>query len=559
MKTKTMTWPAALLLLCALPASAPAQTEVRRFVLAAGANFGGADRPLLRYAVSDAERFTSVLTDLGGLAPSEAILLKEPKVRDLIQALDRLKQLASEASRPSGGGRTEVLVYYSGHADEKGLLLGDDRYSYQSLRDRLDDMPADVRIAVLDACASGAFTRLKGGKVRRPFLVDASASMRGHAFLTSSAHTEAAQESDHIGASYFTHYLVSGLRGAADVSGEGKVTLTEAYQFAFNETLGRTAESGGGVQHPSYEINLSGTGDVVITDLRHTTASIVLTEPLDGRVFVRDAKNVLAVELYKPHGRRVEVGLEAGQYEIRIQRPASAMLARSSIRDGQRIELTPDLFSPTKPEPTRRRGGLPLFAVAGRNRIELDLGVSRANGKPEALPKYAVGTQTVDVRGGLRYTRFLREDLAATLSVDVLSSEADMVTFDGYSSSGTRMQSSGVVSFPLGLRWNPQPGDLRTKPLKPYLAASLGPVFGTHAGGSVDGDTAFVGTRVAMTFGGVIGVGADVVLGRRWSLSVEAGYRWMADFRETIGTRKNYSGVDVGIGVGWMWGKTASQ
>jgi uncharacterized caspase-like protein len=62
--------------------------------------------------------------------------------------------------------------------------------------------------------------------------------MRGYAFLTSSSPDEVAQESDHIGASFFTHYLVSGLRGAADVTGEGKVTLNEAYQFAFNETLG---------------------------------------------------------------------------------------------------------------------------------------------------------------------------------------------------------------------------------------------------------------------------------------------------------------------------------
>jgi hypothetical protein len=49
--------------------------------------------------------------------------------------------------------------------------------------------------------------------------------MRGHAFLTSSAASEVAQESDRIRASYFTYYLVSGLRGAADVTGEGKVTL----------------------------------------------------------------------------------------------------------------------------------------------------------------------------------------------------------------------------------------------------------------------------------------------------------------------------------------------
>jgi hypothetical protein len=383
--------------------------------------------------------------------------------------------------------------------------------------------------------------------------------MRGHAFLTSSAETEAAQESDHIGASYFTHYLVSGLRGAADVTGDGRVTLNEAYQFAFNETLGKTAGSGAGAQHPSYDISLSGTGDVVITDVRHTTASIVLGESLDGRVFIRNAKQELVVELYKPQGRRVEIGLAAGEYEVRIQRPATAMLVRPTIRDGQRVELTPEQFTPTTPEPARRRGGPPSFAVAGRNRVELRLGMWRGSGEPEAPPKFSVGTQMVDFRGGLQYTRFLRENLAATLSFDVLSAEADLVTFDGISSSGTRQQRSQIVSVPVGLRWNPQPGDLRTKPVKLYLAAGLGPVIGLHAGGSLYEATAFVGTRAAMTVGGFLGGGADVLLGRRWSLGVSAGYNWMADFSQTIGTRKNFSGVDVGIGIGWMWGKGYGQ
>ena len=546
---------AALLVLCAPPVPASAQPEVRRFVLAAGANFGGADRPPLRYAVSDAERFTAVLTDLGGVDPANAIVLKEPKVRDLVQALDQVSRRLSEAGRPAGGGRTEVLVYYSGHADEKGLLLGDDRYSYQSLRDRLDEMPADVRIAVLDACASGAFTRLKGGKARKPFLVDESASMRGHAFLTSSAETEAAQESDHIGASYFTHYLVSGLRGAADVTGDGRVTLNEAYQFAFNETLGKTAGSGGGAQHPSYDINLSGTGDVVITDMRQTTASIVLGELLDGRVFIRNAKQVVVVELYKPHERRVEIGLEAGEYEVRIQRAADAMLARAMVRDGQRVELALDQFTPTTLEPTRRRGAPPIFAVAGRNRVECRLGMWRGTGEPEVLPKFAAGAQTVDLRGGFQYTRFLRESLAATLSLDVLSAQADLVMWDGVSFAATSRQRSEIISIPVGLRWNPLRGDLRTKPVKLYLAASLGPVIGSHTGGSVDAVTAFAGTRVAMTVGGSLGGGVDVLVGRHWSLGVSAGYNWMADFSQTIGTRKNYSGVDVGIGIGWVWGK----
>ena len=113
--------------------------------------------------------------------------------------------------------------------------------------------------------------------------------MQGYAFLTSSSADEAAQESDAIGASFFTHYLVSGMRGAADVSGEGKITLSEAYQFAFHETLARTTTTQGGAQHPAYDINLSGTGDIVMTDVRQTSASVLLTEELAGRFFVRNA------------------------------------------------------------------------------------------------------------------------------------------------------------------------------------------------------------------------------------------------------------------------------
>ena len=357
----------------AMSSTASAQEVLQRFVLAAGANFGGADRPLLRYAVSDADRFARVMVDLGGVGSSDAMTLKEPKVRDLVEALNWLNQRVIEARRTSGPGRgrTEVLVYYSGHADEKGLLLGDDRYSYQSLRDRFDEIPADVRIAVLDACASGAFTRLKGGKVRQPFMVDESTDMRGHAFLTSSAETEAAQESDYLGASYFTHYLISGLRGAADVNTDGKITLNEAYQFAFQETLGRTVNSQGGAQHPSYDIKLSGTGDVTITDVRQTTAALMLGASLEGRIFVRNARQELVVELYKPQGRKIELGLEPGTYEVRIERPAEAWLAKSQIANGQRLEMELEQFSPTKPEPSRRRGfSAPRFAIAGRNRID---------------------------------------------------------------------------------------------------------------------------------------------------------------------------------------------
>lgn len=542
----------ALLGLALPPATAFAAGGVQRFALVAAANDGGPDRPPLRYALSDAERFARVIVELGGVSPEHAIVLKQPRLKELEDAIDLLERRVADARRAgNGGARTEVLVYFSGHADDKGLLLGEDRYSYRSLRDRLDEVSADVRIAVLDACASGAITRLKGGRQQQAFLVDESADMRGHAFLTSSAESEAAQESDRIQASYFTHYLVSGLRGAADATGEGKVTLNEAYQFAFNETLGRTAETKGGAQHPSYDINLSGTGDVVMTDLRHTAATLVLSAELDGRFFVRNARQELVVELYKPYGRKVALGVEPGSYEVHLEREAAAFLAKSKLAEGEQVVLEPTQFIPTTPEPTRARGGAkPLpYAVTARNRIELYIGSWHVPGA-STTPSVAAGADSLDFAGGLQYDRFLREDLTLTFGARVLASTNNTV-----SQNGTFSGSYSVVSLPLGVRWNPMHGELHTRVVKPYLAVGFGPVIGGSSGAGVTSDGAFAGSRSRASVGGTLGAGVDFHLGRHWSVGVEGGYLWMADFSDRIGVRDNYSGFQFGLNVGWLFGK----
>jgi uncharacterized caspase-like protein len=250
------------LCLVLLPEALHATEALHRYLVAVGANTGGSDRVSLKYAVSDAERFADIMVRMGGVDPADSIVLREPDGGAMEAVLSDLTERITETSST---GRIEVLVYYSGHADETGLRIGSEHLSYSDLRKRIEGIPAAVRITVLDACASGVITRLKGGQRRQPFLVDVSSDMEGWAFLTSSSGNEAAQESDVIGASFFTHYLVSGLRGAADVSGDGRVSLTEAYQFAFNETLARTTETMGGAQHPAYHINLTGTGDVVMT------------------------------------------------------------------------------------------------------------------------------------------------------------------------------------------------------------------------------------------------------------------------------------------------------
>jgi uncharacterized caspase-like protein len=245
-----------LLLLPLLASAVPDEgmTPVRRFALVVGVNDGGPSREPLRYALSDAKAMRQVLGESGGVLPGDLLLVLDADRAALEEGMDRLRRMIATAR--SSGERTEALLYYSGHSDEAGLMLKQDRVSYRELRQLLDALPADVRLVILDACASGAF------------LVEASASVRGYAILTSSSRGEVSQESDRIGGSYFTHFLVSGLRGAADTSGDGRVTLEEAYQFAFNETLARTTKTRAGAQHPAYGGDLPGSGARVMTEVR---------------------------------------------------------------------------------------------------------------------------------------------------------------------------------------------------------------------------------------------------------------------------------------------------
>jgi uncharacterized caspase-like protein len=280
--------------LAADPGDAP---SLRRFALVASANNGGPGRAQLRFANSDAESLARVLASLGGVQARDVLVIREASRAALQDAFEQVKSRIAAERRPQV--RRELFVYYSGHSDEEGLLLGGERVGYRELRQWIDQTAAEVRIAVLDSCASGALIRLKGGVRRQAFLSDASTQARGHAFLTASSADEAAQESDGIGAAFFTHYLLSGMRGAADSNRDGRVTLNEAYQFAYNETLQRTETSRAGAQHPAYDIQLAGTGDLVITDLHSSNARLVLGHELYGRIYVRDASGHLLVELRK--------------------------------------------------------------------------------------------------------------------------------------------------------------------------------------------------------------------------------------------------------------------
>ncbi len=64
-------------------ASFTSATPIERHILALSANNGGKDRPILRYAETDAKSFVAVLSEMGGVQKNNAILLHEPSIKSL--------------------------------------------------------------------------------------------------------------------------------------------------------------------------------------------------------------------------------------------------------------------------------------------------------------------------------------------------------------------------------------------------------------------------------------------------------------------------------------------
>jgi hypothetical protein len=251
-------------LLCAMLASGAAHAQLERFAVVVGNDSGQEGDPTLRYAETDASRVAAVLQEVGGVRPENLVLLRGQDAgtvrRTLIAINDRLR---------ASGGQTVLIVYYSGHADAGALHMGATPFELPELEQLVRGSSANFRLLILDACRSGALTRVKGGTPIPPFEVQLGERVAGEGavFLTSSSASEDSQESDEIKGSFFTHALVSGLLGAADENGDGRVTLDEAYRHAYEATLRATSRTWAGTQHPTFEYEVRGQGDVVLATL----------------------------------------------------------------------------------------------------------------------------------------------------------------------------------------------------------------------------------------------------------------------------------------------------
>ena len=199
----------------------------------------------------DAKAFARVLESKDICAFDDVkVLLNEPEpvVREAIDAL-------FDQKKPDD----LLLLYFSGHGvrDEFGSLylavrntnrlrLRATAVKSDFIRESMDESRSRRQVLILDCCNSGAFAQ--GTKGATGVSIGTASAFEGTGYgrvvLTASDATQFAWEGDKvIGStqnSLFTHFLVKGLEGEADTDSDGRITIDELYDYAYEQIVNAT-------------------------------------------------------------------------------------------------------------------------------------------------------------------------------------------------------------------------------------------------------------------------------------------------------------------------------
>ncbi len=263
-------------------AAVPKPSREQWAVVIGVGHYNNAAIPQLHYTVADAELVQQVLVGQGGFKKDNVLLItdkteRKPTLRDLKWALGTF--LARSAKKDD-----LIVIFFAGHgapevdprgAESDGLAKylvpsdadPNDLYStalpmdeFQTIFDRIE---AERVVVFVDACYSGAAggrtfasKRTRAARVDEVFL-DRLTRSKGRAILTASRGSEVSLEVPELGHGLFTHYLVQGLRGAADLDRDGIVSLQELYQY-LEQQVSQKSRSIGGNQHPVMKGELEG-------------------------------------------------------------------------------------------------------------------------------------------------------------------------------------------------------------------------------------------------------------------------------------------------------------
>jgi hypothetical protein len=350
-----------------------AQAATRVYVLAIGNDApptyerDAADEnlPTLRFADDDAAAFFTLTSPLSAASelltvldarsqarfPALAARTRPPSLVELRQVVGTWKK-QFEADRAAGHDPV-LLFFFSGHGSRGGskgpaLVLSDGPLTQAVLYDEvLAQLPARYTHIFVDACYAASVIRPRDAQAGAVDVSDHDAESFAKTSLArfphvgaviASSNTARTFEWDVLERGVFTHALLSGLRGGADVNGDGRIEYSEIVAFlaaANREVADPRAHLAVMARPPSLDQR------AVILDLAgphpHGTLTGVPGASVTRRFFVEDALGNRILDVNVERGFREVLSVPVGRLFLRSNEGEIAI----DVKAGDRIDLSP--------------------------------------------------------------------------------------------------------------------------------------------------------------------------------------------------------------------------
>jgi hypothetical protein len=316
-----------------------------------------ADLKPLRYADDDAVRNQELFRALGArtlllatldeetsrLSPQAAAEAQPPTRAYLAKAVS---QLAAEIGTARARGvRTSLYLLYAGHGNVDGqrayITLEDARLDAAALgREVLDVIKADENHLIVDACYSYFLVGERGpGGERRPMQGFSALSDLGRRsdlglLLSTSSGTES-HEWGAYQAGIFSHEVRSGLYGAADFDGDGRISYAEMAAF-----LDRANQA---IVNEKYRPKIfarAPTGTTQLIDLRPGLGrSLAVGQSFpSAHYLVEDSRGVRVLDFHNAQGRALSLVRPGGVGNLYLRRLTDGQELTVPASD-QKVEL----------------------------------------------------------------------------------------------------------------------------------------------------------------------------------------------------------------------------
>jgi hypothetical protein len=216
--------------------------------------------PILRYTDDDAyEMYAFLRSPEGGAISKERMvkLIDEEATKDNILN-------AMQTTFRKAGPNDLVILYFSGHGLRGSFLPIDydghnNKLYHEEINAVLKSSPAKHKLCIADACHSGSLLTRRDGTVENmleDYYEKLASSDPSTALIMSCKSEETSLESNNLRQGVFSHYLIRGMEGEADLNGDGTIGIQELFNFVSSNVRDYTGMRQSPIIQGQYDRNM---------------------------------------------------------------------------------------------------------------------------------------------------------------------------------------------------------------------------------------------------------------------------------------------------------------